>query len=290
VDVVEGLRAFQAVAVEQSFTRAAERCGVPQPVVSRRVAALERHLGSLLLERTSRSVSVTPFGARVLSHAIELLAQWELIESTAREDGARLLVSVPPRLDPRVLASIRRGLSRIPVRFTEAGRADRLQAWRSRRVDVALLVTATAAGTLDVPLGLGQSDETGSRGDFPLSRLRRPLRERDRPPRVLHLQEEDDVPAIRDPLTRLAYAHGLRRDQVEIGIDRTEALTRVHEFGDVIVCPAAEASHAGLDWRPVRGLALTRSYHLVHRTGLLTDAETADLRVRLVRAVTGSRR
>ena len=42
---------------------------MPQPVVSRRVAALERRLGGALLERSTRSVTLTELGQRVLPHA-----------------------------------------------------------------------------------------------------------------------------------------------------------------------------------------------------------------------------
>ena len=44
MDLIEALRSFQAVAEERSFTRGAERCGQPQPVASRRIAALEERL------------------------------------------------------------------------------------------------------------------------------------------------------------------------------------------------------------------------------------------------------
>ena len=36
MDLIEALQAFRTVAEESSFTRAADRSGVPQPVVSRR--------------------------------------------------------------------------------------------------------------------------------------------------------------------------------------------------------------------------------------------------------------
>ncbi len=75
MDLIEALRAFRMVAAESSFTRGAERCGVPQPVVSRRVAALERRLGGPLLERSTRSVSLTALGTRVLPHAEEVLTR-----------------------------------------------------------------------------------------------------------------------------------------------------------------------------------------------------------------------
>jgi len=68
------LRYFQAVAEELSFSKAANRLHVAQPALSRAVKELEDHLGVLLLNRTRRSVALTPAGA-VLLHETGLLLQ-----------------------------------------------------------------------------------------------------------------------------------------------------------------------------------------------------------------------
>lgn len=60
------LQAFVAVARERSFTRAAAQLGVSQPALSHTVRALETRLGVRLLTRTTRSVSTTEAGARLL--------------------------------------------------------------------------------------------------------------------------------------------------------------------------------------------------------------------------------
>jgi DNA-binding transcriptional LysR family regulator len=59
--------AFIAVAREQSFTKAAAQLGVSQSALSYTVRTLEARLGLRLLTRTTRSVSVTEAGERLLN-------------------------------------------------------------------------------------------------------------------------------------------------------------------------------------------------------------------------------
>jgi DNA-binding transcriptional LysR family regulator len=63
------LEYFVAVADERSFTRAAEQLHVVQSGVSSGVKALERELGTTLLERTSRRVTLTSAGTALLPKA-----------------------------------------------------------------------------------------------------------------------------------------------------------------------------------------------------------------------------
>ena len=56
------LRASEAVARHKSFQRAAEEIRVTHAAVSHQVKALESAIGVKLLERTSRSVALTPAG------------------------------------------------------------------------------------------------------------------------------------------------------------------------------------------------------------------------------------
>lgn len=60
------LVAFLAVAREQSFTKAAAQLGISQPALSAKMTTLEARLGVRLLTRTTRSVSTTEAGERLL--------------------------------------------------------------------------------------------------------------------------------------------------------------------------------------------------------------------------------
>lgn len=281
MDLIEALQAFRMVAEESSFTRAADRCGVPQPVVSRRVAALERRLGGALLERSTRSVTLTELGRRVLPHTAELLARWDLLEETTRETEPELVMAVPRHLDPRALASIRRGLAPTRIRLWEEDPEERSRLWQSGRVDIAVLVVPQGSGAVEWDLGLGLAEVADGDRSICLSHLRRPVRERHDRSRRIHLQPEDDLPAIRDPLTRLARGHGLGAHQVQTATDQTEALTQLHEYDDALVCSPTEAAAFGLGWRPIRGLSLVRRQDVVARSGVLSAEQLTRVAGRL---------
>jgi DNA-binding transcriptional LysR family regulator len=65
-DNITDILAFLAVAQERSFTRAAARLGISQSALSHTVRALETRIGVRLLTRTTRSVSPTEAGERLM--------------------------------------------------------------------------------------------------------------------------------------------------------------------------------------------------------------------------------
>ena len=72
---VNDLQAFLAVAQEQSFTKAAARLGVTPSALSHTVRALEQRLGIRLLARTTRNVSPTEAGERLVRSIAPLFEQ-----------------------------------------------------------------------------------------------------------------------------------------------------------------------------------------------------------------------
>jgi hypothetical protein len=71
---VELLVSFAVLAEELHFTRAAQVLYISQSGLSRRISALERCLGVALLDRTTRSPTLTSAGRELLPHALAVLA------------------------------------------------------------------------------------------------------------------------------------------------------------------------------------------------------------------------
>ncbi|MFG2125221.1 LysR family transcriptional regulator [Streptomyces sp. NPDC048710] len=86
------LRCLVAIVDEGTFTDAAIALGVSQAAVSRTLAALERALGVRLLRRTSRAVTPTAAGLRVVAQARRVLADvTELVlEATSGHERVRI--------------------------------------------------------------------------------------------------------------------------------------------------------------------------------------------------------
>ena len=86
------LAAFCAVVERRSFSQAAERLGVTQPAVSLQVRALEKRLGTQLLDRSGRRVEPTEAGMRLYRGAQRLLGlEEQLVAEVALEaDGGEL--------------------------------------------------------------------------------------------------------------------------------------------------------------------------------------------------------
>jgi DNA-binding transcriptional LysR family regulator len=88
------LRAFVAVAEELHFTRAADRLFVAQQALSRDIRRLEAQIGARLFARSTRRVTLTADGERLLVHARTLLALNDAALSELRGAARPLLVDV----------------------------------------------------------------------------------------------------------------------------------------------------------------------------------------------------
>lgn len=138
------LRAFDAVAREGSFTRAAARLFISQPAVTGHIKALEEHYQIPLLRRTARRVEVTEEGARLaaITRAIFGLVDeaQAMLEANRQLLTGRLEVAADgPHLVMPMIASLRARYPGITVNLRLGNAHDTLAALLSEHADVAVL-------------------------------------------------------------------------------------------------------------------------------------------------------
>jgi DNA-binding transcriptional LysR family regulator len=99
MDRIDAMQAFVAVADLEGFAPAARKLKLSPSAVTRLIAALEERLGARLLQRTTRSVTLTDAGSRYLERARRILADVEEAERAAEGErtrpSGRLVVSAP---------------------------------------------------------------------------------------------------------------------------------------------------------------------------------------------------
>ncbi|WP_432697553.1 LysR family transcriptional regulator [Marinobacterium sp. YM272] len=110
MDRIDAMRAFVTVAGEGSFTRAAERLEMSPQLVSKYVSQLEQHLGTRLLNRTTRRVHLTEAGTRYWQGAQQILDEIDDMENQLGDmhesAQGRLRVSAPVSFAARHVAPL----------------------------------------------------------------------------------------------------------------------------------------------------------------------------------------
>jgi DNA-binding transcriptional LysR family regulator len=139
------LEVFKAVADRGSFTKAADALGLSNAVTSRALQELEAQLGVRLLQRTTRSVSLTAEGRDVLERAQTLLESYDdLLAASkvgAEETAGEIRMSAPSSLGGRRLGPLLAGFTeRYPLVRVDLQLTDQQDDMVGEGVDLALRV------------------------------------------------------------------------------------------------------------------------------------------------------
>lgn len=159
MDLIEQLRTFVQVAHSGGFTPAAAQLDLPRPTVSLAVQQLEARLGTRLLNRTTRRVSLTPDGQALLERASMLVHDADELALQFQAQGAQpaghLRVDVPSRMARRLIApALPDFFSRYPQVKLDLGSSDRTVDLVREGIDCALRVGEMASSSLVArPLG-----------------------------------------------------------------------------------------------------------------------------------------
>lgn len=141
------LRHLVALADHGHFGRAAEACLITQSSLSASLKELETLLGRRLVERTRRSVIVTPLGREVVERARALLVEaQEIVDLVAAAEAPLsgllrlgVIPTIGPFLLPRVLPPLRRAYPDLRLYLKEDTSARLVDALRQGELDVILL-------------------------------------------------------------------------------------------------------------------------------------------------------
>jgi DNA-binding transcriptional LysR family regulator len=150
------LSAFIVLAEELHFGRAAQRCGISQPAMSRLVSDLEADLGVKLLYRTSREVSLTRSGRGFLDSARKAIAYADMAVRAAKAgavDGIDSLtigmeIGTEQPLVGQLIAAFRRIHPETRIALHRIDERDLGTALANGEVDVAI------AWDMAIPVGL----------------------------------------------------------------------------------------------------------------------------------------
>jgi DNA-binding transcriptional LysR family regulator len=162
VDVeLRHLRAFEVLAQELNFTRAAVRLHLSQQALSAQIRELERRCGAALFHRTTRSVELTDAGRTLLRHVPGiLLSVGQAVAETRRAGAAnsrpRLMVGLRGtsgvELVSKVLRSFATQHPEVEVGILNVQFGDASAGLTGGDTDVALAWLPVPAGIMAVPL------------------------------------------------------------------------------------------------------------------------------------------
>jgi len=140
------IRYVLAAAETLNFTRAAERCNVSQPALTKAVKGLEQELGAPLFNREGKRVRLSDFGRSILPTLRQMQDQAQRAKSIAQE--YRLLDKVPVRLGvlgtigsvriARYLADFQGAHEGVEVEVTEASVPELLNRLDEGRLDLVI--------------------------------------------------------------------------------------------------------------------------------------------------------
>ncbi len=145
MDRLDAMTAFVAVADSKGFATAARRLGLSPSAVTRLVAALEERLSIRLLQRTTRSVTLTDAGERYLARARRILADVGEAEDAAQaertEPTGRFVVTAPVMFGRmNVAPALSTFLARHPAVSGELTLSDRVANMVEEGIDVAVRI------------------------------------------------------------------------------------------------------------------------------------------------------
>jgi DNA-binding transcriptional LysR family regulator len=255
------LRCFVAAADELHFGRAAARLNMTQPPLSRQIQLLERAVGAALLERTSRSVRVTPAGRAFLVEARRILKlsesaalkAWRIAAGKAGSLSIGFTAAAGYNFLPKLIRLTRSHMPNVDLALKEMVSGEQVEGLLTGRIDLGLFRPPIDQRELESLCILQEPLLAAIGSDDPRARQR-----------SLRLQDFDKKPFIMYSTDGARYFHDLvtgllNREQVSPA--NVQYMTQIHSIlalvsaglGAAMVPAAAQSLHFdGVTFRVIR--------------------------------------
>ncbi|BDF95056.1 LysR substrate-binding domain-containing protein [Pseudoalteromonas haloplanktis] len=144
---LKDLEYVKAIAHFKHFRKAADACYVSQPTLSGQVKKLEQELGVTLFDRSTKQVTLTVQGERLLTQIKVILEQTQILKELAATSSAPLqgrvkigiIPTIAPYLLPTLLTSMKEAFADSQFAFVEMQTANILTALDNGELDIAIL-------------------------------------------------------------------------------------------------------------------------------------------------------
>jgi len=153
MDLLAAMQMFRMVAEGHSLSEVGRQSGQAASTVSRRIQALEAHLGVRLIHRTTRDVQLTAMGAEYLERIAPILDELDtthrmLAEQQAVPSGLLRLTAPPHLTATRIAPLIHRFLALHPGVRVELITSTRVLNFVQEKIDLAIRIGALQDSTL----------------------------------------------------------------------------------------------------------------------------------------------
>jgi DNA-binding transcriptional LysR family regulator len=153
MDLLAAMQMFRMVAEGHSLSEVGRQSGQAASTVSRRIQALEAHLGVRLIHRTTRDVQLTAMGAEYLERIAPILDELDtthrmLAEQQAVPSGLLRLTAPPHLTATRIAPLIHRFLAMHPGVRVELITSTRVLNFVQEKIDLAIRIGALQDSTL----------------------------------------------------------------------------------------------------------------------------------------------
>lgn len=259
---IRHLRYFVTVAEALSFAKAARNLHMSQPPLSRRIADMEGELGIRLFDRSTKKVTLTATGQRLLPQARAAVQAFDSVMRAARavspSQSRRLRIALLPETSRSVLHDVVSKLERenVEVNISEASTSEQQRLLAAGEIDVGLLHHPFDVRGSRVSAPLAQSLGVLMHSKHPLA-SRKVLRLSDLQPYALLIFPHYLAPGLHDEILQLCRNGGYVPSKLLHGLKMTAELLITEQAvmiaAERLLKRRGQAGTGELIWKPLDG-------------------------------------